>query len=100
MSHLRLVTTNERSRPGPVVQHPRLIRTFYYERTEPDTKPEDWARIGRAASDVGAIRAAVVRIITGQYRSADIYGEDGIRKYRIRKGRTTVHILGFFGANL
>lgn len=87
-------------RTHPIVTSPRPFRTYYYDRSEPDTKPEDWSRIGRAASDIGAIRAAVVKVITGVYRSADIYGENGIRKYRIRKGRTAVHILGYFGAHL
>ncbi len=69
----------------------RPIQTYYY-----DTRlfaVDEWARIARAGSDVGALRGAVVRVMTGQYQAADVYGPDGVRRYQVRmeRGNLVVH---------
>lgn len=67
---------------------------MYY--TSGTAKMEHWSRSGRAASPVGALRAAVVRLITGQYYKAIIHGESGEIMYTlIRKGRR-IEIIGLF----
>lgn len=78
------------------IVHPRPFSTYYYTDSEPDSKGVEYAKIGRAASDVGAIVAAVRNVLLGKYRSADVYGVSGVRLYRIRSGRNCIEVLGFF----
>lgn len=74
--------------------HPRPYQTMYYRSAT--CKIQDWTRVGRASSPVGAIRAAVVRIVTGQYYKAVIHGESGEVLYTLtRKGRE-IKIFGMF----
>lgn len=74
--------------------HPRPFQTMYYGSA--NDKIGDYSRVGRAASNVGAIRAAVVRLVTGQYFKAVIHGESGEVLYTLtRKGRE-IKIFGLF----
>lgn len=74
--------------------HPRPYQTHYYG--SPLSKITDWSRISRASTPVGAIRAATVRIVMGQYRKAIVHGLDGEVLFTItRKGRE-IKIFGRF----
>lgn len=77
--------------PKPV-EHPRPISTYYYAH---ERDPIDqWARIGRAGSLRGAVRAATVKLFDGEIRRADIYGPDGVRMGHIaRQGRKILIVL-------
>ena len=79
-----------------IVAHPRPFSTYYYSVKDPDAKGVTHDRIGRASTDVGAIRAAVVNVLIGKYASADVYGVSGVRMYRIRSGRNCIEVLGYF----
>lgn len=74
----------------------RPFSTYYYGARDPDAKGVTHDRIGRAASEVGAIVAAVRNVLLGKYRSADVYGVSGVRLFRIRSGRNSVEVLGHF----
>ena len=89
MAALRLAVNNTL----PKV-HPRLYQTMYYRSVH--GRNTEWTRTGRAASPVGAIRASVVRLVTGQYHKAIIHGESGEVLYTLaRKGRE-IKIFGLF----
>lgn len=77
-----------------VINHPRPFKTYYYATKETDNGFH--VRIGRASTDIGAIRAAVVNILIGKYQSADIYGADDIRRYLIRFNKGNLSIIGYF----
>lgn len=86
---LKLVVNN------PVAsQHPRPFQTYYYRSCA--DKPGDWSRIGRAASSVGAVRASVVRLVTGQYAKAVVHGEDGVTMYTLIRKARRIEIIGLF----
>ena len=73
----------------------RPFRTYYFhEKTT--TNSTEYTRIGRAGSEVGAIRAAVVHLLTGRYGAADVYDLDGVRLFRIRKTANTLSVNGYF----
>lgn len=77
----------------PVV-HPRPYQTMYYRGTS--DKVHHWTRVGRASSKVGAIRAAVVRLVTGQYYKAIIHGESGEVLYTLTRKGSKIEIFGQF----
>lgn len=79
-----------------IVAHPRPFSTYYYGARDPDAKGVTHDRIGRAASEVGAIVAAVRNVLLGKYKSADVYGVSGVRLFRIRSGRNSIEVLGHF----
>lgn len=74
--------------------NPRPFRTFYYRGTH--TKISDWSRVGHAGSPVGAIRAAVVKLVIGQYSKAIVHGEDGEVQYTITRSGQTIKVFGQF----
>lgn len=47
--------------------------TTYYFHSRSDAEKEEYSRIGRAGSEVGALRAAIVRVFLGQYTQATVY---------------------------
>jgi hypothetical protein len=61
-----------------------------------NAKITDWSRIGRASSRIGAIRAAVPRLVTGQYYKAVIHDESGAVLYTMRRVGRKIDILGLF----
>lgn len=73
---------------------PRPFQTYYFGSRKPN--PGEWSRIGRASSGIGAIRAAIVQILRGHHETADIFGEDGVRLYKIRQERGQITISGYF----
>jgi len=75
-------------------RHSRPYQTMYYGSN--GSKATDWSRIGRASSEVGAIRAAVVRLVTGQYYKAVVHGEDGQVLYTLTRDRSAIKIFGQF----
>ena len=77
-----------------IAAHPRPYQTMYYGSS--NSKITDWSRIGRASSKVGAIRAAVPRLVTGQYYMAVIHDEDGAVLYTMRRVGRKIDILGLF----
>ena len=86
---LKLVVNN------PVAsQHPRPFQTHYYRSCA--DKPGGWSRIGRAASPTGAIRASVVRLVTGQYAKAVVHNEDGVTMYTLIRRARRIEIMGLF----
>lgn len=89
MAKLRLAVNN--SVPVP---HPRPFQTMYYRSVT--NKIQDWTRIGRASSNVGAIRAAIVRLVTGQYYKAVIHSESGEVMYTLIRRRNVIKICGLF----
>lgn len=89
MAALELVVTNPI--PSP---HPRPFQTYYYRSCT--DKPGDWSRIGRAATDVGAVRASVVRLLTGQYAKAVVHREDGVTMYTLIRKARRIEIIGLF----
>lgn len=89
MTKLRLAVNNV----APVVQT-RPYQTMYYGSAA--AKIQDWSRIGRASTNVGAIRAAVVRLVTGQYYKAVIHGESGEVLYTMRRVGRKIEIFGMF----
>lgn len=88
MSHLRLVKS---AKP---VTHPRPIQTYYF--SGPNGSETDWTRKSRAATPIGALRAAITNMLLGRYGSADIYDEMGVRKYRIRMHGNKLMVIGWF----
>jgi hypothetical protein len=63
----------------------RPFRTFYYD--SPNCKETEWSKIGHACTRIGALRAAVVKMLNGTAYHVDVYGEDGVRvAYATRKG--------------
>lgn len=74
--------------------HPRPFQTMYYRSAT--CKVQDWTRVGRASSGVGAIRAAVVRLVTGQYYKAIIHGESGEVLYTLTRKGSEIKIFGMF----
>lgn len=77
------------------VRRPRPFQTLYYRHAK--FQYDDWTRVGRASSGIGAIRAAVVNVLRGKYKAADIYGDDGVRLYQIRMTTGKLFIIGYFG---
>jgi len=78
------------------IAHPRPIQTYYFNVSDP-SKQNEWARVGRAATPIGALRAAVCNVLTGKYKSADIYNDIGIRTYKVRRKGNQLTVIGFFG---
>lgn len=68
----------------------RPYKTHYYSSVR--AKVQAWSSHGHAASDVGAVRAAVVRIFVDQYAVARIYDQDGALAYTLYRGRDGLHI--------
>ena len=77
-------------------EHPRPFRTHYYYESEPKSRGS-YARIGRAASELGAIVAATRHLLRNKYRHAAVYGEDGLRKFFLYRKGNTIRIIGYFG---
>lgn len=78
------------------IAHPRPIQTYYFGVQDP-SKQSEWSRIGRAATHLGALRAAACKVLIGQYKSADIYNESGVRTYMIRRKGNRLTVIGYFG---
>jgi len=78
------------------IAHPRPIQTYYFGVQDPTHRAE-WARVGRAATHLGALRAAVCKVLIGQYKSADIYNDISIRVYKVRKKGNQLSVIGYFG---
>jgi hypothetical protein len=78
--------------PSATVRRPRPFRTYYY--TSLRHKETEWARIGHACTMVGAIRAAVVKILNRHMERADIIGEDGVRIAWVRREKNRIVIWG------
>lgn len=71
------------------MHRPRLYTTCYYFKGE--DKPH---QLGHACSEVGALRAAIVRIFLGQYHRYVVH-KDGVRILTIvRRRRTIATFLG------
>lgn len=67
------------------VAHPRPFRTYYYESAKVDVY--DWQRTSRSCTRYGAVRAAVMRLLDGRSKHADVYDIAGVRvAYMTRKG--------------
>lgn len=81
--------------PPKSKDHPRPFRTLYFD-TRKLTDRTEHVRIGRAGSQVGAIRAAVVNVITRKYGAADIHNDAGVRLYRVRFSGRKLEVLGYF----
>lgn len=77
------------------VSHPRPFQTYYFSAVADEYT--GWDRRSRAATPIGAIRAAVGNILLGKFKAADIYGEDSVRRYRLRLERNKLVITGYFG---
>ena len=77
------------------IAHPRPIQTYYFGVQDP-SKQSEWSRIGRAATHLGALRAAACKVLIGQYKSADIYNESGVRTYMIRRKGNRLTVIGYF----
>lgn len=77
------------------VASPRPFQTYYY--SSKNFREDDWSRVGRASTGIGAIRAAVVNILRGRYKAADIYGAEGYRLYQVRLTKNQISIIGYFG---
>lgn len=77
------------------VEHPRPIRTLYFDTRKP-TDTTSHVRIGRASTQIGAIRAAVCNVLLGKYRAADIHNDAGVRLYRVRFSGRKLEVLGYF----
>lgn len=90
MAQLKLAVDNT----ATTVTHPRPFQTMYYKSA--NDKGMSWSRIGRASSKIGAIRAATVRLVTGQYMRAVIHGEEGQRLYTITRVGRKIEIFGLF----
>lgn len=54
----------------------RLVTTHYY--TSIEDGADGWARVSRACTKVTAVRAALGRIIEGQFAKAVVTDEDGV----------------------
>jgi hypothetical protein len=67
---------------------PRTFRTFYFTSLrDPEHK---WARVGRACTRESAVRAAIVKVLLGQYEKVCIVNEDGINVAILeQRGKTT-----------
>lgn len=70
----------------------RPYKTVYYDQD----RGGGWVGQGSAASEVGAIRAAVVRVFVDQYRRAEVY-EEGVLIYTVRHAPGGLRI-GFGGS--
>ena len=77
----------------PVV-HPRPYQTMYYRSTS--DKIQEWTRVGRASSPVGAFRASAVRLFTGQYMKAVVHGVGGEVLFTLYRKGDTIRIVGMF----
>lgn len=67
------------------VAHPRPFQTFYYESSTPNLAV--WQRTSRSCTRYGAVRAAVMRLLDGRSKHADVYDIAGVRvAYMTRKG--------------
>lgn len=78
------------------IAHPRPIQTYYFNVSD-SSKQNEWARVGRAATHIGALRAAVCNVLIGKYKSADIYNDAGVRTYKVRRHGNKLSVIGYFG---
>lgn len=72
------------------VFHPRPYRTFYYGVRCAES---EWSKIGRAASERGAVRAAIMKVYDRLYHSAVVHNEAGVVVARITRERNTIKII-------
>lgn len=72
------------------VLHPRPYSTYYYGVR---CAEDEWSRIGRAGSERGAIRAAVMHLFDRTYHSAVVYDIDSVVVARIMRDRNTIKII-------
>lgn len=72
----------------------RPYETLYYAVKGTDSRGPDSK--GYAASETGAIRAAVVRVFLGQYAQARVF-EEGVLIYTILKNRKGIGV--YYGAS-
>lgn len=72
------------------VFHPRPYRTFYYGIRCAES---EWSRIGRAASERGAVKAAIMKVYDRTYHSAVVYSEDGTVVARVMRERNSIRII-------
>lgn len=72
------------------VAHARPFATYYYGIR---SAAHDWSRIGRAVTERGAIRAAVMRIVDREYHEAIIHNEEMVVVARIMRERNKIVII-------
>lgn len=87
-----MAATNRKS--VNVVVHTRPYSTHYYESN--NTTVEYWQRVGRAATPLGAVRAAVVRLLLGRSALAIVHGPAGEVMFRISRVGGNIRISGLF----
>jgi hypothetical protein len=73
------------------VARPRLFATYYY--TDIKHEVTDWARIGRACTADGAVRAAVWKLLKKEAAHVDIYNDEGVRMAVIERRKGTIKII-------
>ena len=73
------------------VARPRLFATYYY--TDIKHEVTDWARIGRACTADGAVRAAVWKLLKKEAAHVDIYNDEGVRMAVIERRKGTIKIV-------
>lgn len=86
-ANLKLVVNNP-------IRHPRPYTTMYYHSGR-DLETA-WARVGRASSPLGAVRAAAVQLLRGRYACAIVHGTGGEVQFRLRRTKNRIEILGWF----
>lgn len=77
-----------------VVDRPRPFKTHYYQQANHSGK--DWCKISHAGSKLGAIRAAVAKVFSGQYFKAVVHDEYGVTLYTVTRIGSTIKIVGIF----
>lgn len=70
---------------------PRLFSTYYYKGLE--DKLLDWSARGHACTAANAVRAAVMRLLSGQAAHVDIYNRDGVRVTIMERRGGTIKIV-------
>lgn len=85
-AQLKLVVDNTPS--------PRPYATYYYG--SPRDAIGDWVRIGRAASPIGAVHAAVKHLLLGRADMAVVHGVDGEIMFRLTRHSRKIEIFGLF----
>lgn len=77
-----------------IESRPRPFATHYYEHHL--AVVGEYSKVGRAATELGAIRAAVVNVLRGKYSRADIYQEDGYKLFSVVRIKNQLTVHGLF----
>ena len=90
VARLKLVHTA----PSKAVASPRPFKIYYYQAS--NHVGADWHKISHAGSKVGSIRAAIAKVVMGQYYKAIVHGEDGVTLYTITRNGSAIKVVGVF----